>query len=303
MIIHPIKGIGINMKLFSIGGFYHKRELITILLDIFLDKPFLIEEDVRFSSSFDSFPNMIWNGGRVSIGPIVSESEVKDIIAYYNEKSVKLNFTFTNSLLTKNHLHDEFGNFVLDAGHNANNSIIVYSDLLYTYIKKNYPKYKCILSVTKANNNIDFINQALPLYDLVVLPPDLSKNYMLLEQINDLSKIEVLVNNYCIKDCPFSAEHYRITSEAQMKMDPRIEEEYKKNKPCSLNKNGLYPNLLSNDNINILYKMGIQNFKLSGRLGIDVLEQIKLYGTYLIKQEYRKDFFTIFTEKLFDDMR
>ena len=75
----------------------------------------------------------------------------------------KVAFTFTNSLLTEEHLHDEASNIVMKMASDLDmqKSVIINSSLLEEYIRDRYPDFGIILSTTKMLRTASDINEVL----------------------------------------------------------------------------------------------------------------------------------------------
>jgi hypothetical protein len=72
---------------------------------------------------------------------------------YYNKEiNSKIRFVFTNNLLKEEHLSERYNNIILDIFNNANNEIVLNSDILESYLNQKYPNYDLIASTTKCSN-------------------------------------------------------------------------------------------------------------------------------------------------------
>lgn len=121
-----------------------------------------------------------------------------------------MRYTYTNPLLTREDLSDAYCNFCMKAADNGMNEVLVVSDILEEYIRKNYPGYKINSSTCKELKELDAINEELDKdYQLVVLDYNMNNQFELLEKIKRKDKCEILVNACCIPNCPRRAEHYR----------------------------------------------------------------------------------------------
>jgi collagenase-like PrtC family protease len=176
------------------------------------EKPEWFYPGIRITSVFDNSPGMIWNGGRVLTGNQLSLSEMKTAVDFYNERKIGVYFTFSNSMLTKEHLEDKFGNQILAAFENPVNGAIVCSELLKEYIHQNYPKYSVTLSVTRCCLEKNKLLELLPLYDMLVIPPEYNHNFNFLQQIPEPQKVELLLNEHCMPYCPRKSRHFELLS-------------------------------------------------------------------------------------------
>jgi hypothetical protein len=95
------------------------------------------------------------------------------------------------------------------------NGCIVGSDLLIEHIRQNYPQYQLILSV--ARTTAPWFDEAALLkatneYDLVVFPARFNREIDFLKRF-PAEKIELLANESCPLNCPYTQRHYRAISQ------------------------------------------------------------------------------------------
>lgn len=199
-------------------------------------------------------PCFLWNGGRK--GEInLSLLDIEKYIEQMNSIQVPCFTTFTNYFLTEESLNDELGNSILDIlSQNTNNGVIISNDTLYNYIKKNYPSLKTKCSVLKSTyenytHNINWYKRMLDKFDVVVTHPDLPFN--LYEELPEKSRIEILVNELCRKNCPNRRTCYL----------PYIDFSHHQHPMC--NQNGECS--FSIKEIKNLIDIGYKRFKLQGR--------------------------------------
>ncbi|MCG9696105.1 hypothetical protein [Shewanella sp. Isolate11] len=86
--------------------------------------------------------------------------------------------------------------------HHPRNSIICTNDDLAYWIKQEYPDYDIEASVIKNLTKTEQIEQALSLYDTVVLPMVLNDNEALLSALPDKQRIRLFANAGCAYTCP-----------------------------------------------------------------------------------------------------
>lgn len=233
----------------------------------------------------------IWNGGRSVLFPkeeYLSKQQIEKIINDINNLNIKLSITFTNMLLTKDHLSDPYCNMILSLLDNGfGNEIIVASDLLERYIKQNFPNLKLISSITKGSDFKTFY-EALQKksYDMIVV---YSKKEILNFIINNLSEedkkhIEILIKSPCY-NCPISKYHYMIESFNNLYYKDPITyfECYRsldQSDKIDLNDQPI-------EDINYLNSIGLYNFKLMGR-GPLLQGTFSFYLDSIIKSEYKE---------------
>lgn len=154
-----------------------------------------------------------WSGGRNATIKLQDKDIIVKVIKELTKRGLTPAFTFSNKIINQEVLENEYCNWLLDVGVENNCQFIIVSDKLFYHIKSRYPEAKCVSSVIQpmalpelakdVQKEIDFYNERLDRYDRVVVRPDFSVD--LLEhkdKISDISRIEVLVNQTCRKNCP-----------------------------------------------------------------------------------------------------
>lgn len=227
--------------------------------------------NTRIASFYGTFRGAIWAGGRVTVGATPAPIDMEDAIHKINDAGIAVRYTFTNSVLEERHLGDTFCNLAMEMANNGKNEVLVNSPVLEKYLRKQYPNFKFIQSITVAERNVDKINEATDKFDLVVLDFHDNRNFEFIDKIRDKGKIEILVNGYCPINCVFSKKHYKNISlincyqgnpsEGHCLMPNRIGHEgfydaLEKNKETSLTFDDVYKRY---------YDMGFRHFKLVGR--------------------------------------
>ena len=85
--------------------------------------------------------------------------------------------------------------------HNAMNSIIVTNDDLARWIRRDFPNFTLDGSAIKNIKTHRKIEQALDIYDSVVLPMRLNEDFDFLERIDAKDKIILFANAGCALTC------------------------------------------------------------------------------------------------------
>ena len=228
---------------------------------------------------FGSYATLLWCGGRAKSSYHPTLKQVKYTFDYVKNFNGVPTLTFTNTLLNKADLNDKQCNQLLDLAMEYDAHIIVFSDMLKDYIKNKYPNAYIVASVIKpifefldknkkekycnTEEETRYYNNLIKEYDLVVVRPEYVVNTLLKNQnkITDLSKIEVLINHYCIINCPKAIVHYNSISNFFKNNEPpmyclkQTTESEKINSKLSL----------TTDNIETLVKLGIRHLKIQGR--------------------------------------
>lgn len=189
--------------------------LNEIMINIYQNYPEITKNDSTIYSFFGTFPKAIWNGGRPDLSePEYSLRRMKKIRNYYNSKNISIAFTFTNSLIEEEHLDDKYCNDILKVFHNGKNEVLINSKILEKYIRENYPKYKLNHSIT-ATENVDYLLEG---YHLGVLKKSRTNDFEFLKQVpnRDRENIEILCNEMCVDNCPYTYSHYREMDNVQL---------------------------------------------------------------------------------------
>ena len=232
----------------------------------------------------DSFygapPSSVWNGGRPP--HYVGAIEGLGTKQFYESIDAHKYLTYTN-YLAGDYLDDPVSNLSLEML-SKDDGIIITDERLHRYIRKTYPFLKTKSSVVKVTKeqpkkrSADYYNQLLDVYDYIVLHPDDNTNLDLIAQIKDLSRVEVLIDERCTRDCPVRDLHYNINAQYNLPIKDRDknimdQESSLFNNMCPRKKAVVLKNgkekldILVNttDELQDLYDMGIHRFKTSGR--------------------------------------
>lgn len=170
---------------------------------------------IRIASFFGSFPNAIWNGGRCEFGK-VDIPMFEDIVYNVNALGIAIRYTFTNCLIKKEHLSDDYCNMLMSMCDNGMNEVLVNSPLLEKYLRKHYPDFRYILSTTTLTRGPEAVNEACRKYDLVVADYRDVRDKVFLAAIENKDKVEILLNEACVYDCVHRGRHYEDISRAQL---------------------------------------------------------------------------------------
>lgn len=277
---------------FNMPEFYFGRDIYREVLNLWRDHPEAFYPNQEIVSVFGCFPGCIWNGGGISLFTISCRQEVRDVIHLFNyQLHIPLRFTFTNPLISEEHLNDTYANMIAEEGHNGMNEILTSSPVLEAYLRKKYPNYKyCKSIIASREEPCDLSGK----YDLVVMRRRMNNNWDYLETIpmERRPEIEFLCCDPCPDDCPRIYTHYRDFARATLELDP-TQEAIK----CSMNKvKGIFQDnythkletYISREAIDKEYlPRGFNQFKLSGRGG--VWGPIRNICEYLVKPEYQFD--------------
>ena len=212
---------------------------------------------------------VLWNSGRAArkARPI-DPALVKKRLEAFNGVGSGVYYTFSNHLLGQEDLADEACNRLLDAIDNDTglNGVIVASDLLFDHIRKEHPALKLTASIVKATvengkGDVDYYRKQAERFDSVMVHSDDGFNLDLLDQL-DREKMEILVNENCVRNCTVREKHYALLASEQRtggKSQPEgclmpLTELDGKNLSCNM----------TDEEFKSVYDMGFRRFKLQG---------------------------------------
>lgn len=227
-------------------------------------------------------PATMWSGGRKpTIYGELSSKELEKRFEYITSLNGTPTFTFTCTVIEKEHLQDKYANRILDIAFDFNGRFIVYSDELRDYIKSKNPNAQLVASVIKpichfqGPNKIEnptpeaetqFYNKLLKEYDTVVVRPEYSKAVLTKTPhvLDDLSRIEVMINQMCVSSCPNAPLHSK-TLEKMRARPGRMDEFMCPKHRLPMNLQYLRNSSHTKEDVDILLSAGIRNLKLQGR--------------------------------------
>lgn len=278
-----VKGYSRDDISWSIGSLFAHDALTWKILRVCRE----IDEDCHIRSVFGSIP-CIMQGGRIP--PLdMKISTAKKVIDMYNSLNIACCLTFSNPEIEREDLDDYTSNQLLKIvnenvkSFNVNNSVIVTSDLLKTYIQNTYQDLKIRASILKPSievglgrDNSDYYNSLLDLavgFDTVNVNPFKLYESEFLSRLEGISRAEFVVNHRCLPNCPKAREHYLIQSKLGRKLcrnEKAPEEEKDLNgilEYCYQTKMRfpLAGTSYSISDIEYLISLGVRHFKIEGR--------------------------------------
>lgn len=256
----------------NLGGGFLNVDMLAKLVNIV---NFYRPEGHRLTV-FDAPFMSIWEGGRPGAPSMSVDDGLSGVIQNYTQHNVGFNFVFSNSLIRQEHLSDKRCNGFLERHQHPLNGVIVSSDLLAAHIRKHFPGYKLILSLTHGKSqasDLDFYRKAQDYYDVVVLVPDLNTDLEFIRKL-DVSRLEILVNEVCLRGCHFRPMHYKTIDWYNLHKDYSMERDV--HSFCMIHNqeffglsDGQISKLqglkLSYPQVQELMGLGVKHFKYSGR--------------------------------------
>ena len=272
---------------FDLPDFYYFYNFNIALIDLIQEHPEYFKYDMKIGAVYGCFPNQIWNGGRTIKGADVGIDNIEKTIKSFNDKGIPIRFTYTNCLITEEHLADMKCNFITDCANNGKNEILVNSEILEQYLREKYPDFKFISSATRCIRDIDKLNDLINSgkYHLVLGDYRDNFDFDFLNKVEQKDKLEILINPYCKQDCKIRELHYIFLAKSQLGMP--IDEEIH----CPCEKLNWYelvkmPNIIKEEDLQKYIDLGFSNLKIEGR-NINPVNVIDSYVYYLVKPEYK----------------
>ena len=275
---------------YHLPGLFEFYELYKVFLPLLRKCRGWFYEWCDIASVYGAPEDCLWGGGRTGSG----DAETADVIALMEEYGISARLTFSNSLLKKEHLTDKKCNELCRLfSANARHGVIVHSELLCSYLKKNFPELYLVSSTTKVLTDFDAFEAELNRADFDFVVPDfrLNKNFERLSLLPEKQKdkVEFLCNECCDFNCTNRKRCYENVSRKN------LGEEVPDHKCASPDAASGYrfsaamknPGFIGIQDIQEKYlPMGFSNFKLEGRgLGSAVVLEFLLY--YMTKPEHQ----------------
>lgn len=277
---------------YHLPGLFEFYELYKIFLPLFFSHREYFYDWCEIGSIYGAPADCLWGGGRVGFG----DNDSKDIISLIESYNISARLTFSNSLITEEHLSDKKCNELCNAFNSSNsalNGVIIYSDILLEYIKEHYPNLYFVSSTTKVITDFNSFCDELNRNDFSYVVPDFRLNKCL-DKLDTLSaaqkdKVEFLCNECCSISCADRKACYEYVSHLALGDD--VAEHICHNQNAGegyvFSKAMSNPSFIGIEDIKNTYlPMGFSNFKIEGRsLGSALILEFLLY--YMTKPEYQ----------------
>lgn len=281
------------MKIYyHLPGLFEFYELYKVFLPLFNEHREYFYEWCEIGSIYGAPMDCIWGGGRVGFG----DADPADVAKLMREYNISSRLTFSNSLITEEHLSDKKCNklcSLFEKNGNVQNGVIIYSDLLLDYIHKKYPDFYFVSTTTKVITSFDRFEDELSRKEYRFVVPDFRLNKKL-DRLNALTdeqkeKVEFLCNECCSFACMDRKACYENVSRKSLGEDcedhictsPQASRGYRFSDAMD------NPAFIGTDEIRKVYAPnGFRHFKIEGRsLGNAVVFEMLLY--YMVKPECR----------------
>lgn len=211
---------------YHLPGLFEFYELYKEFLPLYRKHREYFYDWCEIGSIYGAPAECVWGGGRVGFG----EHDPKEVLKLMQEYGISARLTFSNSLLTREHLPDKKCNElcrIFDIGRDnersrgfgndkdieccidndndisginkrikvkeCRNGIIIYSDLLLDYIKENYPDFYFVSSTTKVLTDFGEFENELNREEFRYVVPDfrLNKSFDKLKALSQHQKDKV----------------------------------------------------------------------------------------------------------------
>lgn len=211
---------------YHLPGLFEFYELYKEFLPLYRKHREYFYDWCEIGSIYGAPADCVWGGGRVGFG----EHDPKEVLKLMQEYGISARLTFSNSLLTREHISDKKCNElcrIFDVGRDnerssgfgndkdieccidndndisginkrikvkeCRNGIIIYSDLLLDYIKENYPGFYFVSSTTKVLTDFGEFENELNREEFRYVVPDfrLNKSFDKLKALSQHQKDKV----------------------------------------------------------------------------------------------------------------
>ena len=276
---------------YHLPGLFEFYELYRVFLPLFRKHRDWFYEESEIGSIYGAPSDCLWGGGRVEDG----ECNPREVLALLEEYGISARLTFSNSLLEEKHLADVRCNALCTLFEKSGvpNGVIVHSELLTAYLRKNYPGLYLVSSTTKVLTDFEQLRAETARAEFRYVVPDfrLNKAFAQLNTLTDAQKdkTEFLCNECCWFGCKDRKKCYEAVSRKNLGLDGM---EHRCTAPGAQNgyrfseamKN---PSFIRTEEIRSNYlPMGFTNFKIEGRgLGSALILEFLLY--YLTKPDFQ----------------
>lgn len=222
-------------------------------------------------------PLCLWAGARpCAIRRRLSEHEIESYFAAYARQRIAAALTLSKLHVETDDFSDAYCNMLLDVAERYNAEAIVVDDALARYIKSTHPGIRLIGSLDKAicdlgpsyDNETDYYLRHLQLYDEIVVRCEYALDSALIGQLplEYHDRIEVIVNQVCIPNCPDCYRHISaIEDYNDGKAAGQCQACFHADVVSDIDRRLRDNVLVSNGRINELVESGVCKMKIGGR--------------------------------------
>ena len=164
-----------NTAYYHLPGLFEFYELYHVFLPLFHEHREYFYDWCEIGSVYGAPSDCIWGGGRTSFG----DHDPREVLALMQEYGISARLTFSNSLLGQEHLWDKKCNHLctlFEKSEGVRNGVIIYSDLLLEYLRKNYPGFYFVSSTTKVLTDFEQFVREVNREEFLYVVPDFRLN-------------------------------------------------------------------------------------------------------------------------------
>ena len=277
---------------YHLPGSFEFYELYRVFLPLYRTHRDWFYDWCEIGSLYGAPADCLWGGGRTGC----SRHTAREVLALAQEYGISARLTFSNSLLRKEHLADRKCNALcalFEKENRVQNGVIVHSDLLLDYLKRQYPGLYFVSSTTKVLTDFQQLRRETEREEFRYVVPDfrLNKSFAELDTLpqDQKDKVEFLCNECCWYGCRDRKHCYENVSRKNLGEDcpdhrctaPGAQQGYRFSKAME------NPGFIGAGDIRKIYLPGgFSNFKIEGRgLGSALILEFLLY--YMTKPEYQ----------------
>lgn len=198
---------------YHLPGLFEFYEFYREFLPLFCEHREYFYDWCDIGSIYGAPADCLWGGGRAGFG----DADAVEVLALMREYGISARLTFSNSLLTEEHLSDKKCNQLCALFEiPRRNGVIVYSELLVDFLKKNYPSLYLVSSTTKVLTDFGQLLDEVNRGDFRYVVPDfrLNKSFDKWRTLSQAQKdkIEFLCNECCFFGCKDRKLCYEVVS-------------------------------------------------------------------------------------------
>ena len=204
-----------SIAYYHLPGLFEFYELYKVFLPLFREHGEYFYDWCDIGSVYGAPADCIWGGGRAGFG----DDDAKKVLDLMKGYGISARLTFSNSLLREEHLLDKKCNALcrlFEETGDIQNGVIIHSDLLLEYLKKNYPNLYFVSSTTKVLTNFQDFLKEVKREDFQYVVPDfrLNKSFDRLNTLTQIEKdkVEFLCNECCWFGCKDRKRCYEAVS-------------------------------------------------------------------------------------------
>ena len=175
-----------SIAYYHLPGLFEFYKLYREFLPLFRKHREYFYDWCEIGSIYGAPADCIWGGGRAGFG----EQDPEEVLELMQEYGISARLTFSNSLLREEHLSDKKCNELCTLFEKSvGNGVIIHSDLLLEYLKKNYPGLYFVSSTTKVLTDFEQFLNEVNRKDFQYVVPDFRLNKSF-DKLNTLSQMQ-----------------------------------------------------------------------------------------------------------------